>query len=128
MKIFKNTAQVKECIKETHHHDEIDWAYITQNKPSWFANHPTLCYRRSAVLSVGNYNVYDPRVRLIQEDFDLELRLINKYGKLVNLPQCLLLYRLHDGQLTKDFQSDSEENAVIRNRLIENIGQYLSSG
>ena len=128
MKIFKNTAQVKECIKETHHHDEIDWAYITQNKPSWFANHPTLCYRRSAVLSVGNYNVYDPRVRLIQEDYDLELRLINKYGKLVNLPQCLLLYRLHDGQLTKDFQSDSEENAVIRNRLIENIGQYLSSG
>lgn len=127
MKIFKTTAQNKECVKETHHPNEIDWKYIKQNKPSWFANHPTLCYRRSAVLSVGNYNLYDPRVKLIQEDFDLELRLIYKYGKLVNLPQCLLLYRLHDEQLTKDFQSDSDENIIIRNRLIYNTENYSSS-
>ena len=58
------------------------WDFIKKNVPSWFANHPTLCYRKSAVLSVGNYNVYDNTIKFIQEDYDLELRLVKKYKKL----------------------------------------------
>ena len=94
MKLFKNIPH-KVCISETHHPQMVDWNFIKQNIPLWLANHPTLCYRKSAILNIGNYNVYDTTLKFIQEDYDLELQLIKKYGSLVNLQETLILYRLH---------------------------------
>ena len=33
-------------------------------------NHPTVCYKKSAVIEAGNY---DPKLTKMAEDFDLEL-------------------------------------------------------
>ena len=111
MKLFNcdNTSR-KVCVDETSHPSIVDWDFIKKNVPTWFANHPTLCYRKSAVLSVGNYNVYDNTIKFIQEDYDLELRLVKKYKKLVNLPQSLVLYRLHPQQLTRNHDSNKNTN------------------
>ena len=34
------------------------------------------------------------------EDFDLILRVLKTYGKIYNMPDVLLHYRLHPGQIT----------------------------
>jgi hypothetical protein len=61
-------------------------------KPEWFMNHPTLCLKRSAVLAVGNYG----EIENGHEDRDLELKLLEKYGVVYNIPERLVKYRLRD--------------------------------
>ena len=61
-------------------------------KPEWFMNHPTLCLKRSAVLAVGNYG----EIENGHEDRDLELKLLEKYGAVYNIPERLVKYRLRD--------------------------------
>ncbi len=58
--------------------------------------HPTVVMRRAAVERVGGYRGYLPAA----EDLDLWLRLA-EHGKLANLPDALLLYRLHAGQISQ---------------------------
>lgn len=53
-------------------------------------------FRKSAVVAVGNY---DPHMNGI-EDYDLELRLLRKFGSLHNMQDVLVLYRLHPNQVT----------------------------
>jgi hypothetical protein len=60
-------------------------------------NHPTLCFRKSAVINVGNYGSESDSAF---EDFELELRLLKQYGVLYNIQEVLLYYRIHDGQVT----------------------------
>ena len=62
-------------------------------KPNWFMNHPTLCLKRSAVLAVGNYG----EIENGHEDRDLELKLLEKYGVVYNIPECLVKYRIRAG-------------------------------
>lgn len=59
--------------------------------------HPTLCLRRSLMLSVGGY-MYG----VASEDYDLWLRLLRHHSpvKFLNLPQVLLYYRIHESQAT----------------------------
>jgi len=63
----------------------------------WFLNHPTVCYRKSAVLEVGNYNTSLIRMT---EDFELGLRMLKKYEYIHNMNEILVNYRLHDEQVT----------------------------
>jgi len=58
--------------------------------PDWFMNHPTLCLKRSAALAVGNYG----EIENGHEDRDLELKLLEKYGVVYNIPERLVKYRL----------------------------------
>jgi hypothetical protein len=58
---------------------------------SWVMNHPTVLFRRMAVLSIGNYRNWNPT----GEDYDLWMRLGARY-KLANIGLCLLKYRVHD--------------------------------
>ena len=60
--------------------------------PDWFMNHPTLCLKRDAVLDVGNYG----EIENGHEDRDLEIKLLEKYGVLYNIPERLVKYRLRD--------------------------------
>lgn len=126
MKLFKNieNSTYKQCLQQTHHPYCIDWEFVKKNNPTWFANHPTLCYRKHAILNIGNYNVYDPTLKFIQEDYDLELRLIKRYGKLINLQETLILYRLHEGQLTLLLDSNSKENVQKCVKMIQNVDNF----
>jgi hypothetical protein len=57
--------------------------------------HPTVLMRRAALEAVGGYRSATEQA----EDFDLWLRLDEKY-QLANLPDVLLDYRVHSGQIS----------------------------
>ena len=68
-------------------------------------NHPTLCFRKSAILEAGNY---DKDLKLPFEDLDLELRVLKIYGCIYNLPEMLLMYRMHEQQITQIHKNDTK--------------------
>ena len=78
-------------------HSSITWEQYKKNPSHWFINHPTVCYRKSAVLKAGNY---DENLKQMCEDFELELRMLKTHGYIYNFPEPLLNYRLHDKQVT----------------------------
>jgi len=103
---------------QTNHPQHMTWEEYIKTKSHWFMNHPTLCFRKSAVLSVGNYNIESDSVF---EDLELELRLLKKYGVLHNLSEVLLYYRIHDGQLTYNGKSSTPYWKERRERFIEDL-------
>lgn len=91
--IFKN-----EYINNiTNHKEIIDVKTFLINKPHWIMNHPTFCFRKKEILDVGNYNA---DIYSMCEDFELILRVLKKYGKIHNIQEPLVYYRLHENQLT----------------------------
>ena len=60
--------------------------------------HPSVAFRRSAVLEAGNYRGINNGA--FAEDFDLWSRL-ESVGRLANLPEKLVRYRLSPGSITK---------------------------
>jgi glycosyltransferase involved in cell wall biosynthesis len=72
---------------------------------AWVMWHPTVLFRRQAVLDVGNYRNWDPLI----EDYDLWMRLAVKH-ELANIDACLVKYRLRDSGAT---------NVAIRNGTLE---------
>lgn len=68
-------------------HDEIEAGLF---KPEIAMLHPTVMLRRGAVCALGGYRADFPHV----EDLDLFLRL-GEVGRLANLPDVLLEYRVH---------------------------------
>ncbi len=82
-------------------------------------NHPTLCYRKSAIIEVGNYN---ETLNEISEDFELELRVLKKYNYIHNFQEVLLNYRMHDNQITKNHGKKGKQHwHEYRNKLIESL-------
>lgn len=74
-------------------HEEIDQDHLSGHTS---IRHPTAMIRRSAVMSAGCY-----RSEFISaEDLDLFLRLA-ELGKLANLPEVMLRYRLHAGSISE---------------------------
>ena len=86
---------IKNEINRTTHKNTISWKDYKKNPTDWFLNHPTMCFKKTPILAVGNYRK-DFKVPF--EDLELELRVLKKYGMLFNLPECLLLYRRHSNQ------------------------------
>jgi GT2 family glycosyltransferase len=109
----------KTMQKKTNHPQCITWEEYIKFQPSWFMNQPTFCMRKSAVLMVGNYNV--SRNIQIGEDYELELRLLHRYGKIYNIPDVLVYYRVHPNQLTHNHDSSSPEMAELRKKIIDDI-------
>jgi len=91
---FKNK---NEKLQETYHPAVITLEGYKKNPSHWFLNHPSVCFRRSAVLEVGNYN---REIHSMIEDFDLWLRILKRFGKIYNIQEVLLNYRIHEKQLT----------------------------
>jgi len=84
----------------------------------WIVNHPTLCYRKSAIINVGNY---DPKFNKT-EDFELMLRVLKHYKYIHNMDDVLLYYRLHVNQVTHNGCSEGREYwHEKRSELIKNI-------
>jgi len=70
-------------------HAEIRWRLRFCNA----INHPTVIFRREAVLDAGNY-----RDALPAEDYELWMRVALKY-RMANLSEPLVRYRIHDTSL-----------------------------
>lgn len=119
---FFNDGQI---IKTTKHPTEITWNNWVQTKTSWFMNHPTLCFRKDALLSIGNYpdtpiSKEHPEQNMM-DDYEIELKLLKKYGQLYNLPDTLLKYRVHPEQMTQKFQDTDERLQAWREEIIRKI-------
>lgn len=100
-------------------HPSLTWDEFKVKKNHWITNHPTLCYRKSAILEAGNYDLNKIR---ITEDFEFILRMLKKYEFIHNMEEVLLYYRLHENQVTH--QGGKEGRLYwneIRNKIIENL-------
>lgn len=103
----------------TSSHPTLYWKDYLKTKHHWFINHPTVCYRKSKVLEVGNYNT---NLKEMAEDFELELRMLKKYDMVYNFPEPLLFYRLHNDQITYQGGKKGKQYwNVIRNNIINNV-------
>lgn len=125
---FLMGAQVKMFSEDndnrgTTHHETLTWEKWSNNeklrKKHWLMNHPTYYLRKSKILECGSY---DSSIHSMCEDFDLVLRVLKKYGKVYNIPDILLKYRLHTGQLTfNGGVKGGEYWKNVRNEMIKKI-------
>ena len=103
-------------------HSSITWEEYKKSKSHWITNHPTLCYRKSAVLNVGNY---DKNKSKMTEDFEIALKLLKEYKYIYNFDEPLLYYRIHDQQVTNNGGCEGRNYwNKIRNDLIDNLINY----
>lgn len=68
----------------------------------WFMNHPTLMWRADALRTLDGYN---PHISFF-EDFEIELRAMQRFGPIYNLQEPLVQYRLHPGQVTHSLEKN----------------------
>jgi glycosyltransferase involved in cell wall biosynthesis len=66
----------------------------------WSMWHPSVTFRREAVIKAGKYSDKKP-----VEDYSLWMRLAS-VGRLANLPEPLLKYRIHEKSVTSNFIAD----------------------
>jgi hypothetical protein len=66
--------------------------------------HPSVMFRKSAVQSVGAYEIDD----FPGEDLSLWIELSTSF-EIATIPQTLLFYRLHKGNITNRFQNQMRE-------------------
>jgi len=125
IRLFKNEndGNKKTFTYETSHTHIVTWRDIQTNKYSWYMNNPTLCYRKSAIEKIGGYRTNDERILYIHEDYDLLARILKTYHIAYTLPHILLLYRLHENQLTYNLDIQSDININLRNDIIENASK-----
>jgi Glycosyl transferase family 2/Glycosyltransferase sugar-binding region containing DXD motif len=99
-------------------HKSITWEEYKRKPSHWISNHPTLCYRKTAVICAGNYDITKSRMT---EDFEIAIRMLKTYGYLHNLEEPLLYYRLHDKQVTNNGGTEGRDYwHKIRTTLIDN--------
>ena len=102
--------------KYPENHDEIIMEFTRRNP---FA-HPSVIFNAKIVRELGGYRkFFEPA-----EDLDLWLR-ISKYGKLRNVQQSLIQYRIHENQVTKKTThlSNRAVHAAITNFRLINAGE-----
>lgn len=117
-KYLKNINNNKTIAGKTNHKEILTWNEYKRNPSHWFVNHPCVAYKKSAILAVGNYN---KNSHSLYEDFELELKLLKKFGKIYNLQEELLLYRLHDEQVTANNACSKPEVQKFRNDFIREM-------
>ena len=107
-----------EFVERSYHQAILTWENYIKTKKFWILNHPTLCFRKYAVISVGNY---DQHLKNPYEDLDLELKILKKYGYVCNLQEILLYYRIHENQVTWMNRKNSKVNNELKKALVEKI-------
>jgi cellulose synthase/poly-beta-1,6-N-acetylglucosamine synthase-like glycosyltransferase len=111
----KNNSWI--IVGETNHSLEITLDQYKNNKLHWIMNHPSICFKKEAILEVGNYNFSQT---LPLEDLELELKLLKKYQIIYNIKECLVFYRIHENQLTYNGKTMKPELVEYRNKMIDN--------
>ena len=94
---FNEENGIKNEINRTTHKNTLSWVEYKKNPSDWFLNNPTMCFKKTPILAVGNYR---KDFKFPFEDLELELRVLKKHGVLFNLPECLLLHRRHSNQIS----------------------------
>ena len=115
---LKEINNAKVLSGETNHAYLLTWENYKKSPVHWFINHPCVCYRKSAVLEVGNYNEH---THSLYEDFELELKLLKKFGKLYNIQENLVYYRIHGEQVTANNSCGKPEIVNARNDFINKL-------
>ena len=115
MTSFQSFNGVKKYLIDSIHKNVITWEEYKTNPKDWILNHPTLCFKKTAILHVGNYK---ENFRFPFEDLDLELRVLKKYGIIYNISEILLLYRIHNNQESK---KTTYENKKLKLLLINQL-------
>jgi mannosyltransferase OCH1-like enzyme len=100
--MFKENIQNVVSITK---HKPITLKQFKKNPIHWIVNHPTLCYRKSAIINIGNYDVNFNKI----EDFELMLRFLKNYRYIHNMDEVLLHYRLHNEQVTYNGCTEGRE-------------------
>jgi mannosyltransferase OCH1-like enzyme len=117
--MFRDAPDGKQQDTGKSNHPSITWDEYKAKPNHWFMNHPTACYRKSGILLAGNY---DPTLRQMAEDFELELRMLKKHGFVFNTKEVLVRYRLHDGQVThKGGKEGPSYWNEVRNKIIQKM-------
>jgi glycosyltransferase involved in cell wall biosynthesis len=120
--ISANTTVKKTIQTATEHPYCIQWERLCAvykehgGIPAWFMNHPTLCYKKDVVVSLGKY---DTTVGSL-EDYELELRILKQHGVVYNIQENLLMYRSHVGQVTRDMDKDDTVDE-IRQGILQRV-------
>jgi glycosyltransferase involved in cell wall biosynthesis len=121
LQLFRQTTsnpQDKTLMGRTNHPAIMTWEQFKQTRSEWFANHPTLCYKKSAILAVGNYDV---TMGSCLQDYEIELRILKRFGRIYNIPEVLLYYRIHENQVTYNGNASNPENRANRERILQKI-------
>lgn len=106
-------------LRDKTNHSTLTLNEYKKNPKHWIMNHPTFCFRKSKIIEAGNYN---NNTREMIEDFELILKVLKTFGKIHNLPDTLLYYRLHPGQITHNGgKGGSAYWNGIRNNIIKNL-------
>ena len=120
--MFKTIDNKMINMGDTNHNELLTWEQYKKKPSHWFTSHPTLCYKKSAVLSVGNYNETKRFEWYACDDFELQLKILKKYGKIYNIKESLIYYRLHGEQITANGNSSSRSEVVnFRNNFIKEM-------
>lgn len=91
-------------------HDDIVLRLLTGNP----LPHPTVVFRRAAVLAAGNYRDVGAG-----QDYDLWMRLAVRH-RLANLGEPLLRYRIHGQSITQSVSQENRVEAVADARFVAN--------
>jgi len=109
---------IEQSVSRTSH-TSLTWEEYKHSRSHWFINHPTVCYRKSAVVKAGNY---DKNLKQMAEDFELELRMLKTHGYIHNMSEILLNYRLHNEQVTHNGGKEGSGYwNKIRNDIIDRL-------
>lgn len=81
--------------------------------------HPTVMFRRSAVIAAGNYAIGKPC-----EDYDLWLK-STLQGEVRNLPDVLIRYRIHPASVIATARQRGELEAPNRKCIEDNCGKVF---
>jgi GT2 family glycosyltransferase len=115
--MFKEINNTKINYGVSQHKEILDVNLFLKNKTQhWIMNHPTFCFRKKSIIDIGSYN---SDIHSMYEDFELILRVLKKYGKIYNIQEPLLYYRLHEEQLT--YNGGSNKYHEIRMELINKL-------
>ncbi|QMU27451.1 glycosyltransferase family 2 protein [Adhaeribacter radiodurans] len=104
----------RKLIKIEHFNPE--YYYFNMTFSNWIY-HPTMVYRREAVLTVGKYSVP------YSEDYELVWQLMRKY-KAFHQPEVLLDYRINEQSLSNHAKKN-EYKAAFLQQVRRNIQFYL---
>lgn len=94
-------------------HEVIESQRASGPKGIWILNHPTVMFRRQEIQALGGY----PSHRVAQ-DLALWLRAFRAGCVIHNLPDVLLQYRLHPGQLTAQGGHPDEYAKIIAEEFV----------
>lgn len=85
--------------------------------------HPTVIIRREEIVK---YKLKYKHEYFLAEDYEFWFQL-SKEGKLGNVSEYLLLYRLHDGQVTNKMETKKLETAgAVRRLILSEYGYHVS--